>query len=233
MHIAGMQKLTLLDYPEHVACTIFTPGCNFRCPWCHNLIIAKDKVSSDTITENHVMDYLVKRKGILDGVAITGGEPTLQSDLSDFVGRIKSHGFKVKLDTNGTNPDMLKSMINDGLVDYVAMDIKNCVDRYAVTAGLDSTYTVDVIQRSIAVLLENTVDYEFRTTVVDEFHDEASFKEMSGMIAGAKRFFLQAYRYNGNSNLPEYHAPSIELLNHYVDIMKTTVESVYIRGVDQ
>lgn len=233
MHIVGMQKLTLLDYPEHVACTIFTPGCNFRCPWCHNLTIAKDAVSSGNINEDDVMEYLEHRKNVLDGVVVTGGEPTLQSDLPEFVARIKECGFKVKLDTNGTNPNMLESMIHNGLVDYVAMDIKNSIDSYGMTAGIDVNNIIGSIQRSMSVLINGTVDYEFRTTVVNEFHTEASFEAMAKLIAGAKRFFLQAYKHNGDPSLPTFHTPSIEQLNRYADIMRSTIQHVEIRGIDQ
>ena len=194
MRISGLQKLTLLDYPEKVACTVFTFGCNFRCPFCHNagLVVGEQP---DEIKEDDFFAYLDKRKGVLDGVAITGGEPTLQKDLIPFIKRIKEKGLQVKLDTNGARPEVIKEILNQGLVDYFAMDVKNGPKKYAATAGVD--IDLSKIEESIALLIERAPDYEFRTTVVKGFHEKGDFEEIGKMIAGAKKYFLQKFTDSG------------------------------------
>ncbi len=194
MRISGLQKLTLLDYPEKVACTVFTFGCNFRCPFCHNagLVVGEQP---EEIKEDDFFAYLDKRKGVLDGVAITGGEPTLQKDLIPFIKRIKGKGLAVKLDTNGARPKVIKDILDQGIVDYFAMDVKNGPKKYAATAGVD--IDLNKIKESIALLIERAPDYEFRTTVVKGFHEKGDFEEIGKMIAGAKKYFLQKFTDSG------------------------------------
>lgn len=196
MKINGFQKLTLLDFPGKVACILFTPGCNFRCPFCHNASLVTH-IEGEDYSEEEILSYLKKRQGLLDGVVVTGGEPTLQKDLGDFLRKVKALGYAVKLDTNGTNPEMLKSIVSAGLVDYVAMDIKNVFEKYPVTAGCGG---VDIakIEESIDFLLADAVDYEFRTTVTAELHAPQDIGVIASRIRGAKRYFLQNFKDSGD-----------------------------------
>ncbi len=192
MNIQGFQKMTLLDYPEKVACTVFTGGCNFRCPFCHNASLVSDINLKSEFSEEEILDFLQKRQGVLDGVCITGGEPLLQPDIKEFITKIKGLGFKVKLDTNGSFPDKLKELIDEDLIDYVAMDIKNSKGKYLMTAGV----TKDImpsIEKSIKILLENKVDYEFRTTVTAQHHTAEDIENIAKWIAGAKKYFIQGF----------------------------------------
>ena len=197
MLIAGLQKLTLLDFPGKTACTVFTPGCNFRCPFCHNALLVTDIDGGTFLDEEEFFSFLNKRKGILEGVAITGGEPTLQRELPLFIKRIKDLGFLVKLDTNGTNPEMLEALIKEGLVDRVAMDVKNAPSLYGETAGLKN-FDIAPVARSRDLLLEGRCDYEFRTTVVRGLHTKESLKGAARWIEGAKEYWLQQYKDSGN-----------------------------------
>ena len=192
MKLAGMQKLTLLDFPSVVACVVFTKGCNFRCPFCHNASLVCGS-SSDSLSEDDIIDFLRRRQGILEGVVITGGEPLLHSDIPEFIKRIKAEGYLVKLDTNGTNPELLEALIKDALVDYVAMDIKNSPSEYAKAAG-DIPLDMEKIERSKNLLLSGVVDYEFRTTVVKGIHTEESMKELFEWISGAEKYYLQQFK---------------------------------------
>lgn len=197
LNIRGFQKMTLLDFPGKVACIVFTGGCNFRCPFCHNASLVTGENSDDNISEDEVFSYLEKRKGLLDGVCITGGEPLLQPDIMKFIYNVKQLGYSVKLDTNGTSPDKLIALVEQGLVDYVAMDIKNSYEKYAMTAGVDNVKLSD-INRSIDFLLSDVVEYEFRTTIVDELHDVKDITDICHRINGAKRYFLQGFVDSGN-----------------------------------
>lgn len=196
MQINGFQKLTLLDFPGKVACIVFTPGCNFRCPFCHNASLVTH-IDGERIEEEEILSYLKKRQGLLDGVVVTGGEPTLQGDLADFLGKIKALGYAVKLDTNGTSPEKLKTLVEKGLVDYVAMDIKNTAAKYPVTAGCGSA-VLGKVEESIDFLLTDTVDYEFRTTVTAELHTPQDIGDIAKRIKGAKRYFLQNFIDSGD-----------------------------------
>ena len=196
MKIKGLQKTTLLDFPEKLACTVFTGGCNFRCPFCHNASLVLRAGEAQEISEADFFNYLSKRKGMLDGVCITGGEPTLCPDLEDFIKKIKELGLLVKLDTNGTFPEKIESLLDKGLVDYIAMDIKNSPDKYPLTVGAD--VDMNKINRSIDILLSEKVDYEFRTTVVRELHSYEDFHAISEWIKGAKRYFLQTFEDSGD-----------------------------------
>ena len=191
MLIKGLQKLTLLDYPTKTACTIFTGGCNFRCPFCHNASLVTH-IDGESIEEEEILSYLKKRQGLLDGLVVTGGQRTLQGDLDDFLGKVKALGYAVKLDTNGRSPEKQKTLVEKGLVDYVAMDIKNTAAKYPVTAGCGSA-VLGKVEESIDFLLADTVDYEFRTTVTAELHTPQDIGDIAKRIKGAKRYFLQNF----------------------------------------
>ncbi len=197
MRIDGLQKMTLLDFPGKVACTVFTGGCNFRCPFCHNALLVTELPENPDYTVDEILSFLKKRAGLLDGVAITGGEPLMNPDIADFIKQIRDLGYSVKLDTNGSYPDRLKSLVGEGLVDYVAMDIKNCKEKYAETVGLKS-YDLSKIEESVDFLKTNAVDYEFRTTVVKEFHTVEDIRKAAEWIKGAKRYFIQNFVDSGN-----------------------------------
>ena len=196
MRIAGLQKLTLLDFPGKVACTVFTAGCNFRCPFCQNASLVLPERFGQPISEEELLTFLRRRQGVLDGVAITGGEPMLHADLPDLLRRIKDLGFLVKLDSNGSFPDRLEAVIDEGLVDYVAMDIKNAPDHYAETVGLRAL-DLTAIERSRALLMEGRVEYEFRTTVVKGLHTMQTLMDAAKWIEGARAWYLQQYRSSG------------------------------------
>ena len=231
MIIKGLAKLTLLDYPGKVACTIFTGGCNFRCPFCHNASLATRAGEMDTIPEEEIFSLLKKRKGILDGVCITGGEPLLFGDeLFDFIARIKEMGFAVKLDTNGSFPERLKTLLDAGLVDKVAMDIKNSPEKYGVTAGVEN-FDLAPIERSIELIKNSGVDYEFRTTVVAELHSAEDFEGIGKMIEGAKAYFLQSFVDSGDLIGEGMSAPTKEELEKYMKIAQKYVPATQIRGV--
>ena len=209
MKIHGFNKTTLLDYPEHLAATIFTGGCNFRCPFCHNGGLVLDPDSQPSIEETEVLKFLQKRRGILEGVCITGGEPTLQPDLEGFISKIKEMGYLVKLDTNGSRPDVLKSLLEKGLLDYVAMDIKASRENYARAAGLGASMASkrpvsgtpavsEKVQTSVELLKNGSIPYEFRTTVVKGIHTPEEFETIGQWLAGCRAYYLQAYRENEN-----------------------------------
>ncbi|MBQ9913166.1 MAG: anaerobic ribonucleoside-triphosphate reductase activating protein [Clostridia bacterium] len=194
MRISGIQKLTLLDFPGKTACTVFCYGCNFLCPFCHNALLVTEK-AEEFIDEEEIFTFLKKRQGILDGVCVTGGEPTLQKDLKAFLRRIKEMGFDVKLDTNGYRPDILREIISEGLCDYVAMDIKNTPEKYALTVGKE--IDTDKILESISLLKEGKIPCEFRTTVVRELHTEEDIREIARLLEGEAPFFLQQFKDSG------------------------------------
>ena len=179
----GLQKLTLLDFPGYVACTLFTRGCNMRCPFCHNASLVVRAEEQRMYTNEEILAFLKKRQGMLDGVAITGGEPTLMPYLPEFMAEVRELGYKIKLDTNGTRPDSLRSIIERGLVDYVAMDIKNCKEKYGETVGFDSSYDLSSIEDSISILKEGKVDFEFRTTVSKTFHTPDDIQKIGEWLA--------------------------------------------------
>lgn len=192
MFIQGLQKLTLLDYPDHLACTVFTQGCNFRCPFCHNGSLVKNKDLENRIEEDEFFKFLNTRSTILDGVCVTGGEPTLQPDLPEFLKKVKDMGFLVKLDTNGYRPEVLKNIVNSGLADYVAMDIKNSKEKYRQTIGIEN-FDISNILESVEFLTAGKVDYEFRTTVVKELHTREDLISIGHWLEGAKRYSLQKF----------------------------------------
>ena len=234
--IAGLQKMTLLDYPGKVACTVFLQGCNFRCPFCHNSGLL-DMTGEEFMTPEDLIGFLRKRKGLLDGVCITGGEPTLQPGLVELARQIKEGGFLLKLDTNGSRPKVLKQLIDEGLVDYVAMDIKNSPDRYGETVGVPKI-SLDGIEQSIQLLLQGKVAYEFRTTVMDELHDEEEMQAIGAWLqqlgGGTKpeRFFLQPYADRDSVLAPGMHTPSKEKLLKMAQILTPYAKKVEIRALD-
>lgn len=197
MKISGLQKLTLLDFPDVVSCIVFTKGCNLRCPFCHNSSLVVDSKLTPEIDEEEVFSYLNKRKNILDGVVISGGEPLLQKDIKDFIVKVKTLGYKVKLDTNGVNSKLLSELIDEKLVDYVAMDIKNTFDKYDMTTG-KSNSRIDNIKESIRILKKEKVPYEFRTTIVKDFHNIEDIKKILKYINGSK-YFIQNFVDNENT----------------------------------
>ena len=234
MKITGLQKMTLLDYPGRIACTVFLQGCNFRCPFCHNSDLLESAAHGEIPVEE-LLSFLKKRRGMLDGICITGGEPTVQRDLPDLLRAIKVLGYPVKLDTNGSNPAMLKALVEEGLVDYVAMDIKNSREKYCLTAGVPGL-SMDKIEESMAFLLSDAVDYEFRTTVVRELHDEKDFQNMARWILSlssgkkAKRLFLQSFVDRTSVLCPGYSAPEEGEMENFLAKIQIAVESAKIRG---
>lgn len=195
MLIAGLQKLTLLDYPGKTACTLFTPGCNFRCPFCHNALLVTHKVE-DFVSEEEFFSFLSKREGILDGVCITGGEPTMQKDLIPFMQKIKDKGFLVKLDTNGNNPAVLKEILEKGVADYVAMDIKASPENYGNAVGINS-FNVSSVLESIKLLEASNTPHEFRTTVTKELHSNENFEAILSLFSESTPYFLQQFKDSG------------------------------------
>ena len=230
MNISGLQKITLLDYPEKIAATVFTGGCNFRCPFCHNVSLVLNTDNVQNISEEDFFIFLAKRKGLLDGICVSGGEPLLQKDISDFISKIKSLGFLVKLDTNGSFPSKLKEIAGNGLIDYVAMDIKNSPAGYARTSGTVEE-VLSQINESVAFLLAGHIEYEFRTTVVKEFHNKEDFAAIGKWIQGAKRYFLQNFTDSGNLIKPGLHGVEETELSSFADIVREYVPSVKIRGI--
>ena len=233
MRIAGLQKCTLLDYPGKVACTVFLPGCNFRCPFCHNYeLIANPE---DLMEEEQLLSFLQKRVGLLQGVCVTGGEPTLQPQLPEFLRKLRAMGYSVKLDTNGYRPEVLRAVLEQGLVDYVAMDVKNGKDAYAATCGLESM-DLAKIEESILLLQTSGVDYELRTTLCRPLHDEKTVQNMAHWLQSftktkVKQLFLQPFVDRDTVPFAGFSAPDKEELDRYVSILSAAAEQVHIRGL--
>ena len=192
MNICGLQKTSIIDFSPHVCCVIFLGGCNFRCGFCHNPELVFELDENQRLSQKEIFDFLKRRKGWLDAVCITGGEPTLNKDLPEFILAIKKLGYKVKLDSNGTNPQMLEGLFSKELVDYVAMDIKSSLDKY--NSVVNSFVDQAKIKKSVSLIMNSGIDYEFRTTVVPELHTKEDFIKMAQWIKGAKRFVLQQFR---------------------------------------
>lgn len=230
MKICGIQKVTLLDYPGCVACTIFLGGCNFNCPYCHNSSLIRSNLADEIISKEELLDYLERRKKILDGVVITGGEPLIHNEVADLIKDIKNLGFKVKLDTNGSNPLKLKQLIDEKLIDYVAMDIKNTLEKYPLTVGC--TTEISKIQESINILINSDMEYEFRTTVVKDYHTIEDFHKIGELIKGAKRYFIQSYKYQDSVRVKTLSAMTTSELHEVLAIVKEYVENSSLREID-
>ena len=229
MNIHGLQKMTLLDFPGAVACTVFLGGCDFRCPYCHNAELL-DGSFPPLMDDAELLAFLRKRQGLLDGVAVTGGEPLLQPELPALLRAIRALGYKIKLDTNGSHPERLQAVLDEGLADYVAMDVKNSPERYGLTIGRED-FDVTPIRESVRMLMAGSTDYEFRTTVVAELHDEAAFRAIGEWIAGAKRYFLQPFTDRETVPVGGLSAPDRETLERYAAIVRRTVPETHLRGV--
>jgi len=229
MKLAGLQKLTLLDFPGHVACTVFTAGCNLRCPFCHNSELVLPERKPKLMDEEDFFSFLKKRQGILEGVCVTGGEPLIQKDIAPFLARIKDLGYAVKLDTNGCFPQILRALVEQGLVDFVAMDIKNSLARYAQTAGIPAL-DLTAVQESVAYLMSGAVDYEFRTTVAAQLPDEESFEDIARWIAGAKRYALQEFKDSGDILTDGLTPCTTEQMQVFLSVLKPFVPGAFLRG---
>lgn len=229
MQIQGFQKTTLLDYPGFVAATIFLGGCNFRCSFCHNKGLVLTPKEVPMLDEEEVLAHLKKRKNILDGVCVSGGEPTLQPELPCFLTKIKALGFKVKLDTNGYQPQILRSLYKEKLLDYVAMDVKGAPEQYEKIVGIKNLDRTK-IQESMELLMSQEVPYEFRTTVVKELHSEQNLLDVAKWIRGAKAYYLQNYKDSPEVIQPGFHGYSLEQLKEMAKHIREIVPQTQVRG---
>jgi len=229
MDIYGLEKMSLVDYSGYVACTVFTNGCNFRCPFCHNAGLVTGKNTPEKIDKEEFFDFLQKRKNYLDAVCITGGEPTLNRDLPEFIQQIRSFGYRVKLDSNGTNPTMLRTLIDNKLIDYLAMDIKNSPEKYGLTVGIFE-YDLTKVKESIAILQERKIPFEFRTTIMKEYHTAEDMDEIGKFIKGAPLYVIQKFNDSGNCIDAEgISAHSKEIALSFAAIMEKYVDKVELR----
>ena len=230
MIICGMEKFSMVDYDGYISCTVFTKGCNFLCPFCHNASLVTGEAAE--IPEEEVFDYLTKRKGLVDAVCITGGEPTMQKGLKEFILRVRALGYRVKMDTNGTNPTLLRELLSEGLLDYVAMDIKSDFDGgYEDVTGVSNQKLLERVKESIEILKNLAPDYEFRTTAIAEFHSDANFEKIAEIVRGAKRFFIQKFK-DGENNLTQglLHELPKEEAERFLSIVSKGVSFVGLRG---
>lgn len=233
LRIGGLQKVTLLDYPDKVACTVFTSGCNLKCPFCHNRELVFVPEGYEFIDPDTVLAYLSRRKGILDGVCISGGEPLLQDGLEELIREIRRMGFAVKLDTNGLAPERLENLLQEKLLDYVAMDVKNTLEKYPVTTGLNpEVFDENAILRSVELLKKSDIDYEFRTTVVKPLHTEEDLKSIAKWLQGAKHYYLQQYQNSGNVIAPAaMSAYSASEMSALLKKVQEVLPQTQLRGV--
>lgn len=230
MKFHGFQKMTLLDYPGKVACTLFTGGCNLRCPFCHNAPLVTKLGESEVWEDTEILSYLSKRKGLLDGVAVTGGEPLLQPGIADFLKKVRELGFAVKLDTNGTFPDRLRELIDARLLDYVAVDIKNCKEKYAGTVGVPD-FDLSPVEETVRTLIDGSLPFEFRTTVVAEFHTPEDIAAIADWIRGTPRYYLQNFTDSGNLICDGLHAVPRETMEEMRRKAAEILPFVAVRGV--
>ena len=229
MAIVGIDKLSLLDYEDKVSVVLFSQACNMRCPFCHNGEAILGASKEDEIDFNEILEFLKTRKGLIDAVVFSGGEPTLEPDLKVKIKAVRDLGFLIKLDTNGTNPEIVENLLDEGLVDYVAMDIKNCPNLYAETCGL-KFINVEDIKKSISIIMSKAPDYEFRTTLVKEFHERMDYEAFLNLIKGAKRLFLQKFVDREGCIKKGLHEVSIEEANKLRDYLITGIKEVTLRG---
>ena len=228
MNISGFQKLTLLDFPEHTACTLFTLGCNMRCPFCHNTPLVTGD-AEEHYSEEEIFSFLRKRQGLLDGVAITGGEPLLQKDIVSFIEKIRELGYDVKLDTNGSYPERLSEIIGKGLVSYIAMDIKNAEEKYALTSGSDIPY--ETIKKSVDIIKSSGIPHEFRTTVVKEYHTEEDIISIAKMLGKSEKYYLQQFKDSGDILCEGCSAHPDQMLSRMAEKAREYVLLCETRGV--
>lgn len=227
MDFVGIDKFSLLDFEDRISCVLFCKPCNYRCPFCHNGTTVLE--AETVIPFEDILEYLESRKGLIDAVVVSGGEPTLMPDLKEKIIKLKQLGFLIKLDTNGTNPEVVKDLYENHLIDYVAMDIKNSFVKYAMTVGVKNAF-LDKISQTIKFLMTSGIDYEFRTTLIDEFHSEQDMRDISETIKGAKRLYLQKYVDRESCIAHGYHEVSKEKAERFVDILKGSIEQVELRG---
>ncbi len=230
MKLGGLQKMTLLDFPGRVACTVFTVGCNFRCPFCHNSSLVVSPALPE-FPQDDFFAFLRRRQGLLEGVAITGGEPLLHPDMPEFLEKIRALGYAVKLDTNGAFPDRLEAILKAGLADYIAMDVKNSREKYELTAGV--TGILPAVERSVDILKNGNIPFEFRTTLVDELHEPEDFAAIGQWIAGTERYFLQGFVDSGDilAGSERYHAASPEKAKACLEAVKAYIPNAQLRGI--
>ena len=231
MNICGYQKTTLLDYPGHVAATVFTGGCNFRCPFCHNAELITPPFSSSLISEDEIFTFLKKRKNILSGIYITGGEPTLQPDLPQFIEKVRSLGYKIKLDTNGYRPEIISDLLDKNLLDYIAMDLKAGYSNYSKVCGVDN-FHMTIINKSISIIEHSGINYEFRTTVVKEFRSEQDFQEISKMISSKSPYYIQSFKDSDNVLTSGLSSCDTDTLNFYLSLVKKNIPNSSLRGIE-
>jgi len=219
----------MVDYDGYIACTVFTKGCNFLCPFCHNSSLVTGDAAE--IPETEVFDYLTKRKGLVDAVCITGGEPTLQKGLKEFIIKVRALGYKVKMDTNGTHPEVLRELLGEGLLDYVAMDIKSDFEGYPQVISVQDDRLIERVKESVEILKGSNIDYEFRTTAIAEYHSAANYDKIAEIVCGAKRFFIQRFK-DGENNLTQglLHELPEEEARAFLGAVSKTVPSVALRG---
>lgn len=231
MVIKGLQKTTLLDFPGRLAATIFTGGCNFRCPFCHNASLVLRGGDVEEVPAEDLFSYLDKRSGLLDGVCITGGEPLINPDIDALIRKIRSYGLLVKLDTNGAFPERLEALLDEGLLDYVAMDVKNTDEKYGITIGLGENYDIGAINKSIDIIMKKAPDYEFRTTIVRELHDISDVANIAKKLLGAKKYFLQKYVDSDDILSSGYSAYSDAEMLEMLDEARSILPVTILRGV--
>jgi pyruvate formate lyase activating enzyme len=233
MKIGGIQKVSLIDFPGKISTVVFTQGCNFRCEFCHNPSLVLPEMFDHVIDDGDVLSFLESRKGLIDGVVLSGGEPTIQVDLCQFIEKIKKMGFLVKLDTNGTNPDVLSDLYSKNLLDYVAMDIKHVLEKYSIIVG--KNVDIQKIQQSISIIINSGVDYEFRTTIVPKFHSVDDIKQIVRLIDGANCFVFQefvpdhAINHNLSSKNSIFDGSNSAILDDLINFCKSMVKNVILR----
>lgn len=227
MDFVGIDKFSLLDFEDKISCVLFCKPCNYRCPFCHNGTTVLE--AETTIPFDDILEYLESRKGLIDAVVVSGGEPTLMPDLKEKITKLRELGFLIKLDTNGTNPEVVKDLYENYLIDYVAMDIKNSFVKYAMTVGVKNAF-LDKISQTINFLMTSGIDYEFRTTLIDEFHNEQDMRDIAETIKGAKRLYLQKYVDRESCIAHGFHEVSKEKAERFVEILKGSIKQVSLRG---
>ena len=229
MRICGLQKLSMVDYPGKLAATVFTGGCNLRCPFCHNALLVTRLSESPTLSQEEVLFFLSCRKGLLDGMVLSGGEPLMHPDAVDFLEKVRNLGFSIKVDTNGCYPEMLETILQRGLADYVAMDIKNRPDKYAETVGIPG-FSTENVEKSLSLLRSSDIPYELRTTVVRQFHTPGDLAAIGKWLGDVPAYYIQNFEDSGNliqSGLTGFSPEELQIL---ADSAKTHLKSVFIRG---